>query len=51
MMLEKQKKFEKAFARLAKDYKPFNAQFGDKGPPKSIRSVCVEAGLMHLIHA
>jgi hypothetical protein len=34
-MLESTEKFEKAFARLEKDYKPYKAQFGDQDPPNA----------------
>ncbi|KAJ1263369.1 hypothetical protein BS78_09G179200 [Paspalum vaginatum] len=35
LMLESAVKFEKAFERLGKEYKPFKAHFGDKRPPNA----------------
>lgn len=40
LMLEDIEKIEKSFAWLAKDYKPFNAQFGDQGPPSARLGSC-----------
>jgi hypothetical protein len=34
-MLERAENFEKAFARLEKDYKPYKAQFGDQDLPNA----------------